>query len=171
MATITTAQIAAVLKAADPLNDLSAKEAKIVGSTALLNDLHDLSVSTTVSDFEKIVKRVAEAVKKAKVVSSDAARNAAAKDEITFANSGVKALCKPDVMTKLISIQRAGTNETGHGKVPFLKDALHAHVTNTLGVAWNWVSGHVHVVAVGKKNNQNKVQDGKKTMEYDWDTK
>ena len=168
--TITIEQIGVLLKAADPLTHLPSDIEKTVGAKAIMDAVHDLHTTTTVADFEKLVKRVASSVKQAKELVATAKRLEDAEKVITFANSKVKGLCKTETLNKLISIQLAGTGETGHGKVPFLDDALHAHVTNTLGVGWKWVSGHVHVVAVGKKNNQNKVQDGKKTMEYDWTT-
>ena len=168
---ITTQQIGLILKAAEPLEKLPTDIAKTVGSKAIMDDVHDLMTTTSESDFEKLVKRVASAAKQAKELLATAKKLEDAESFITYANSKVKALCKTETVNKLISIQQAGTSETGHGKVPFLDDALHAHVTNTLGVAWKWKSGNVHVVAVGKKNNQNKVQDGKKTMEYDWTTK
>jgi hypothetical protein len=96
---------------------------------------------------------------------------------VTYANSKVKAACEGDrnIKTKIESIALAGPKETGHGPVPYLDKALHAHATNTLSVAWFWKSGTMHVVATGKKNNQNKEQarggSGKKlkTMQYDWD--
>lgn len=92
----------------------------------------------------------------------------------SFANSKVKGLCDDMVIKKIISIAQAGKGETGHGPVEYLEGALHAHVTNTIGVAWKWKGDEVHVIAVGKKNNQNKEQQragkGKKlkTCEYDW---
>lgn len=97
--------------------------------------------------------------------------------EITYANSKVKRACEGDrnLTTKINSIALAGTSEKGHGAVPYLGGALHAHATNTLSVAWEWKSGKMHIVATGKKNNENKQQQrggkGKKlkTMQYDWD--
>lgn len=96
---------------------------------------------------------------------------------VTYVNAKVKAACNGDnsLKTKIASIALAGPTETGHGAVPYLKKALHAHATNTLSVAWFWRNGTMHVVATGKKNNENKTQKrgGKgsalKTMQYDWD--
>jgi hypothetical protein len=169
---VTVAAIAAIVKAADPLEKLPSDIARTVGAKAIMDDVHDLHENTsTPQDLEKLAKRIVASVKQAKELLLAAKRLEDAEKAITFANSKVKSLCKQEFINKLVSIQLAGTGEKGHGKVPFLDDALHAHVTNTHSVAWNWVSGRVHVVAVGKKNNQNKVQDGKKTMEYDWTTK
>lgn len=167
---ITHQQIAVVLKAAEPIEKLPSEIASVVGSKSVMDSVHDLDVTTSASDFEKVAKNVATAVKKAKELLAAAKHLEDSKKAITFSNAKVKGLCNADAMKKLLSIQLAGTSETGHGKVPFLDNALHAHVTNTMSVGWKWVSGHVHVVAVGKKNNSNKVQDGKKTMEYDWTT-
>jgi hypothetical protein len=89
-------------------------------------------------------------------------------------SSKAKGMCDDMVVKKLTSIALVGPSETGHGPVEFLSGALHAHVTNTIGVAWKWKGDEVQVVAVGKKNNQNKAQQrggsGKalKTCEYDW---
>lgn len=168
---ITHAQIGLVLKVAEQLDKLPADIEKIVKGKKLLDEVHDLDVTTSASDYEALAKRVAAGVKQAKELLATAKKLKDAEDAISFENTKLKSLCKTEHLNKLISIQLAGTSETGHGKVPFLDDALHAHVTNTVGVAWKWRSGKVHVVAVGKKNNQNKVQDGKKTMEYDWTTK
>jgi hypothetical protein len=96
---------------------------------------------------------------------------------VTYANPKVKSTCEgnKNIKSKIESIAIAGPTEKGHGPVPFLDKALHAHATNTHGVAWKWKSGKMHVVATGKKNNQNKQQQrgGKgpklKTCEYDWD--
>ena len=99
---------------------------------------------------------------------------AAPEPKYSFANSKVKSLCGTDEMKKIISIALAGKSETGHGPVAYLNGALHAHVTNTAGIAWKWKGDEVHVVAWGKKNNQNKEQarggTGKKlkTCQYDW---
>lgn len=100
---------------------------------------------------------------------------AAPEPKYSFANAKVKALCGADEMKKIVSIALAGKGETGHGPVAYLDGALHAHVTNTAGIAWKWKGDEVHVVAWGKKNNQNKEQarggKGKKlkTCQYDWD--
>lgn len=171
MATINHAQIGALLKIAEPLEKLPSDIEKIVNGKKLLGQVHDLDVTTSVSDFESLAKRVSASAKQAKELLATAKKLEDAEKSISYANSKVKSLCKTEHVNKLISIQLAGTGETGHGKVPFLDDALHAHVTNTSSVAWRWQSGKVHVVAVGKKNNANKVQDGKKTMEYDWTQK
>ena len=94
--------------------------------------------------------------------------------DYSFANSKVKALCDKMTMAKIESVVRAGKSEKGHGPVEFLEGALHTHVTNTEGIAWEWKGDKMHVVAVGKKNNQNKQQQrggkGKnlKTAQYDW---
>lgn len=99
------------------------------------------------------------------------------KPEYTFANAGVKSLADKKTITKIESIAVAGPSEKGHGPVPYLGGALHAHVTNTEGIAWEWKGGKMHVVAIGKKNNQNKEQQrgGKgpklKTAQYDWTEK
>jgi hypothetical protein len=169
--TITLPQIAAILKAADPLTHLQPHHAKIVGSVALMDKLHDLDVTTKLSDFETLVKDVAKAVKRAKELNSKDNLDKEAEEAISYVNSTVKGLCKGDILTKLISIQQAGTGEKGHGAVEFLGGALHAHVTNSIGVAWKWESGKVKVVAVGKKNDKNPIQDKKKTEKYDWTTK
>jgi hypothetical protein len=93
--------------------------------------------------------------------------------DYSFANSKVKALCR-DAMTKIESVVRSGPSEKGHGPVEYLGGALHTHVTNTEGIAWEWKGKKMHIVAVGKKNNQNKQQQrgstGKnlKTAQYDW---
>lgn len=94
----------------------------------------------------------------------------------TFANSKVKSACSgAEFKAKIKSISLAGKTETGHGKVPYLGGALHAHVTNTHSLAWEWKGDKMHIVATGKKNNQNKQQKrgGKgpnlKTCQYDWD--
>lgn len=166
---ITVEQIGAVLKAADVLEHLNSDMGRIVGKTALLSRLHDLDVSTTQSKYDELVKDVVSAVKQAKGLLEAAKAEKDAHDKISFASSKLKSACKEEMWTKLVSIQLAGSSEKGHGAVPYLDGAFHAHVTNTHSVAWEWRSGKVHVVAIGKKNNQNKIQDGKKTMEYDWD--
>ncbi|MCV2867267.1 hypothetical protein OEW28_01330 [Defluviimonas sp. WL0002] len=97
--------------------------------------------------------------------------------KVTYANGKVRSACEGDrnLKTKIESIALAGPTETGHGRVPYLGGALHAHATNTESVAWFWKGETMHVVATGKKNNQNKTQQrgGKgaalKTMQYDWD--
>lgn len=97
--------------------------------------------------------------------------------EITYVNAKVRRTCEGDrnLLTKINSIALAGTSETGHGAVPYLSGALHAHATNTLSVAWKWKSGKMHIVASGKKNNENRQQQrggtgrSLRTMQYDWD--
>ena len=94
--------------------------------------------------------------------------------DYSFANSKVKGLCDKNAMSKIESVVKAGPSEKGHGPVEYLGGALHTHVTNTIGIAWEWKGKKMHVVAVGKKNNQNKQQQrgssGKslKTAQYDW---
>ena len=95
--------------------------------------------------------------------------------DVDYANSKIKSACSDKkVAAKIQSIAKAGPSETGHGPVEYLEGALHAHVTNTIGVAWFWRSGKMRIVAVGKKNNQIKTKQrgGKgpqlKTSEYDW---
>lgn len=96
---------------------------------------------------------------------------------VTYANRKVQSACEGDrnLKNKIESIALAGPTERGHGAVPYLKGAYHAHATNTHSVAWEWKNGTMHVVAWGKKNNQNKQQKrggrgpNLKTMEYDWD--
>ncbi|MCB1334967.1 MAG: hypothetical protein KDK26_15295 [Roseivivax sp.] len=96
--------------------------------------------------------------------------------EPTFANAKVRSNCSGrQFQAKITSISLAGPTETGHGKIEYLGNALHAHVTNTESVAWEWHGNRMHIVATGKKNNQNKQQargsTGKKlkTGQYDWD--
>jgi hypothetical protein len=97
------------------------------------------------------------------------------KPKYKFLSSKLEALCsaKP-ILNKIESIALAGKTETGHGPVAYLKGALHAHVTNTLAIGWVWKGDEVVVVAIGKKNNQNKEQQRGgtgpklKTAEYDW---
>ena len=97
--------------------------------------------------------------------------------EFTFANAKLKGMADKNVMTKIESVAASGPTETGHGPVEYLNGALHTHVTNTIGIAWEWHGGIMNVVAIGKKNNQNKFQQrggkGKslKTCEYDWTEK
>lgn len=96
------------------------------------------------------------------------------KPEYTFANTKLKGLADGKTFKKIESVALAGPSEIGHGPVEYLGGALHTHVTNTEGIAWIWKSGKMHIVAIGKKNNQNKFQQrgskGKKlkTCEYDW---
>jgi hypothetical protein len=109
-------------------------------------------------------------------VVAPAGAAAVAEPKYTFSNSKVKGQCGKKEITKIRSIALEGKGYTGHGPVPYLKNALHAHVTNTAGIGWQWKGDTMHVVAWGKKNNQNKEQQigGKgpklKTCQYDWTT-
>ncbi|GGH29229.1 hypothetical protein SAMN05444007_104371 [Cribrihabitans marinus] len=158
---------------------LSGATAKLLVSDAQLDgqvsDLGDydlvFSVSAKVEDEVKTFK-----VKGTLTLDAKEAEAAPEPCRVTYENAKVKSACTSDnkIKTKIESIALAGTDETGHGKVPYLNNAFHAHVTNTESVAWFWRQGGMHVVATGKKNNQNKQQKrgGKgaslKTMEYDW---
>jgi hypothetical protein len=99
------------------------------------------------------------------------------KVDYDFANSTVKSNCDKNFIKKIHSICLAGPSELGHGKVPFLDGALHAHVTHTESVAWFWKGKKMEIVATGVKNPKNatQAQPGKskqlKTMSYDWITK
>ena len=99
------------------------------------------------------------------------------KPEYKFANTKLKSMADKNIITKIESIAVVGPKETGHGPVEYLGGAFHAHVTNTIGIAWEWKNGEMYIVAIGKKNNQNKEQQrggtGKKlkTCQYDWTEK
>ncbi|RYG38759.1 MAG: hypothetical protein EON93_01335, partial [Burkholderiales bacterium] len=70
--TITHAQIAVLLKAAEPLEKLPSDIEKIVKGKDVMSDLHDLDVTTAPSVFEELVKRVASRVKQAKELLANA---------------------------------------------------------------------------------------------------
>lgn len=140
---------------------------------------------STIGDYEMIFTVSAEVQGEPKIfrirgeleIEADEPIGAPEPAPVTYENSKVKSACNNDrnIKTKIESIALAGPSETGHGSVPYLQGALHAHATNTHSVAWFWKNGTMHVVATGKKNNQNKQQKrgGKgpnlKTREYDWD--
>lgn len=94
---------------------------------------------------------------------------------VDYGNDKIKRGCSDKkFQTKIQSIASLGPTYTGHGKVEYLKDAFHAHVTNTEGVAWFWKGKKMEVVAYGKKNDANSKQQrgstGKSlnTCQYDW---
>lgn len=90
---------------------------------------------------------------------------------MTFETAKLRDACNADqdILNKLTIIRSDAPTYGDPGPENLGDHTRHAHITNTLGVAWRYqgtpLGSDQHILALGKKNN--KAKSG--NSQYDWD--